>query len=101
MVSMDNCAHNGDNLRDAVLTVADGWVSHDLVEPAFAAWVRNPACVSFPCTMIDKDARRGDSPSHTSGKAVRGQVDSTCSSAPSSAIHYCISSSGVACDGGA
>lgn len=54
LVSMDNCAHNGDNLRAAVLTVVDGWAETGHVSPELAAWAHDASQVSFPCTMIDK-----------------------------------------------
>ncbi|OUQ80360.1 mannitol dehydrogenase family protein [Flavonifractor sp. An10] len=54
MVSMDNCAQNGKKLRDGVLAVARGWQERELVPAAFLDWLENPACVSFPWSMIDK-----------------------------------------------
>ncbi len=49
MVSMDNCSHNGDKLRAAVMTFADAWK-----DEGFIAWLKNPSAVSFPWSMIDK-----------------------------------------------
>ena len=46
MVSMDNCSHNGDKLAAAI--------------HAFASYVKNPAKVAFPWTMIDKITPRPD-----------------------------------------
>ena len=54
MVSMDNCARNGDRLRDAVLTFADAWAEKGLVSKGFPDWLRDTGKVSFPWTMIDK-----------------------------------------------
>ena len=54
MVSMDNCSHNGEKLRDSVLTVARAWAERDLVPKGFTDWVEDEKCVSFPWTMIDK-----------------------------------------------
>ncbi|MBR3765437.1 MAG: mannitol dehydrogenase family protein [Clostridia bacterium] len=54
MVSMDNCSHNGEKLRQAVLTIIDGWVEQGYCPAAFAAYVADEATVSFPWTMIDK-----------------------------------------------
>ncbi|WP_279386977.1 mannitol dehydrogenase family protein [Lucifera butyrica] len=53
-VSMDNCSHNGDKLYSAVAAIAAAWVQKGLVEEAFAAYINNPAKVSFPWSMIDK-----------------------------------------------
>ena len=54
MVSMDNCSHNGEKLREAVLTVADAWQEKGFVSDGFTAWLRNEEQVSFPWSMIDK-----------------------------------------------
>ena len=54
MVSMDNCAQNGKKLHDGVMTIAQGWQEQGLVPAAFLDWLENPACVSFPWSMIDK-----------------------------------------------
>ena len=55
MVSMDNCSHNGDRLRQAVQAFARAWG-----DPGFLAYVEDPAKVSFPWTMIDKITPRPD-----------------------------------------
>ena len=52
MVSMDNCSHNGDKLRDAVMAFAKGWAARGLVPQGFVEYLE--AKVSFPWTMIDK-----------------------------------------------
>ena len=54
LVSMDNCSHNGEKLRESVLTVVDQWQKRGYVEEAFASWVRNEDNAAFPWTMIDK-----------------------------------------------
>jgi fructuronate reductase len=54
LVSMDNCAHNGEKLEDAVLTFARKWAEEGLVENEFIDYLSNPEKVSFPWTMIDK-----------------------------------------------
>ena len=54
MVSMDNCSHNGEKLRQSVLTIVEGWVEKGHVPAAFAAYVADEAQVSFPWSMIDK-----------------------------------------------
>ncbi|MBP5385222.1 MAG: mannitol dehydrogenase family protein, partial [Lachnospiraceae bacterium] len=60
VVSMDNCSHNGEKLRSAVLTVASEWEKRNLVTPDFAAWLSDDKTVSFPWTMIDKITPRPD-----------------------------------------
>jgi fructuronate reductase len=52
LVSMDNCSHNGDKLRDAVRAVADGWQAAGLVPPEFLRYLAQS--VTYPLTMIDK-----------------------------------------------
>ncbi|RAK05457.1 fructuronate reductase [Halanaerobium saccharolyticum] len=52
--SMDNCSHNGQKLKDAVLTVAEKWVKNDLVEEDFLAYLNDDSKVGFPWSMIDK-----------------------------------------------
>lgn len=54
MVSMDNCSHNGEKLRDSVLTVADQWMNKGFVNKEFVAWISDESKVSFPWSMIDK-----------------------------------------------
>ena len=61
MVSMDNCSHNGDKLKAAALTFADAWCDKGLADKGFADYVRDPAQVSFPWSMIDKITPRPDS----------------------------------------
>lgn len=54
MVSMDNCSHNGEKLRSAVLTVARRWAERSFVDTGFPVWVADEEKVSFPWSMIDK-----------------------------------------------
>ena len=54
VVSMDNCSHNGEKLRESVVTVAEKWLENGLVDAGFVAWVKDEAKVSFPWSMIDK-----------------------------------------------
>ena len=54
LVSMDNCSHNGDQLRAAVLAVAEGWLANGFVDAGFPGYLKDPAKVSYPWTMIDK-----------------------------------------------
>ena len=54
MVSMDNCARNGEKLRAGVLSMARDWAERGLVESAFLDWLEDEGRVSFPWSMIDK-----------------------------------------------
>lgn len=54
VVSMDNCSHNGEKLRNSVLTVAREWNRAGFVENEFVEYVTDEKTVSFPWTMIDK-----------------------------------------------
>ena len=49
MVSTDNCSHNGDKLKAAMLAFADAWG-----DEGFKAYLEDGSKVSFPWTMIDK-----------------------------------------------
>ena len=60
MVSMDNCSHNGDKLKSAVMAYAEVWTKNGLVDEGFEAYLNNPEKVSFPWTMIDKITPRPD-----------------------------------------
>lgn len=52
--SMDNCSHNGDKLKDAVVEIAKAWNEKGFVEDGFAAYVQDESKVTFPLSMIDK-----------------------------------------------
>ena len=54
LVSMDNCSHNGDLLRNSVLTMAAEWHARGFLPDGFMTWLRDETKVSFPWTMIDK-----------------------------------------------
>ena len=54
LVSMDNCSHNGEKLRGAVLEIAGAWVKAGFADEGFLEWLGDEAQVSFPWTMIDK-----------------------------------------------
>ncbi len=60
LVSMDNCSHNGDKLREGALFIAEGWRARGHVDAGFVAWLSNRKNVSFPLTMIDKITPRPD-----------------------------------------
>ena len=54
MVSMDNCSHNGEKLKNAVVGLAKAWCGKGIVEEGFIPWLEDEDCVSFPWSMIDK-----------------------------------------------
>ena len=53
-VSMDNCSHNGDKLKYAVVTIAREWAKNGLVEEGFIAYLEDESRITFPLSMIDK-----------------------------------------------
>ena len=54
VVSMDNCSHNGEKLKNSVMTMIEEWHKNGFVEKEFLAYVTDETQVSFPWTMIDK-----------------------------------------------
>ena len=60
MVSMDNCSHNGDKLKAAILAFAKEWTENGKAEKGFWSYVTDPAKVTFPWSMIDKITPRPD-----------------------------------------
>lgn len=54
VVSMDNCSHNGEKLKNSVVTVAEEWLKKGHVSADFVAWIKDENQVSFPWSMIDK-----------------------------------------------
>lgn len=60
MVSMDNCSHNGDKLRDAVGAFAKAWTENGTADKGFVEYVNSGEKVSFPWSMIDKITPRPD-----------------------------------------
>ena len=58
--SMDNCSHNGDKLKDGVLSYAYKWVKEGICPPDFVDWLCDSPKVSFPLSMIDKITPRPD-----------------------------------------
>ncbi len=60
MVSMDNCAHNGDKLKSVMLAFASAWEGDGQVLPGFVKYLEDGEYVSFPSTMIDKITPRPD-----------------------------------------
>ncbi|MBR4710842.1 MAG: mannitol dehydrogenase family protein [Clostridia bacterium] len=74
VVSMDNCSHNGEKLRTAVLAVAQRWSRDGLVPACFVRWLTDEKSVSFPWTMIDKITPR-PAPSVEAGLTADGVED--------------------------
>ncbi len=60
MVSMDNCSHNGDKLKDAILCFAKGWQESGADDGGFCKYCTDESKVSFPWSMIDKITPRPD-----------------------------------------
>ena len=60
LVSMDNCSHNGDKLKNSVLEIVSGWYKEGYVDDDFINYVSNEEVVSFPWSMIDKITPRPD-----------------------------------------
>ncbi len=58
--SMDNCSHNGDKVKAAVLAYAEAWRKAGLVNEGFLAYLNDASKVSFPWSMIDKITPRPD-----------------------------------------
>jgi fructuronate reductase len=54
LLSTDNFSHNGDRLKEAVLTAAREWRERGQVEQDFVDWLSDETKVSFPLSMIDK-----------------------------------------------
>ncbi len=59
-VSMDNCSHNGEKLRDALLLIATSYVENGFLEKDFLDYISDEKQVSFPWSMIDKITPRPD-----------------------------------------
>ena len=69
LVSMDNCSHNGEKLREAVLCICGEWRNRGFVDDGFLGYVSDEDIVSFPWTMIDKITPR---PSEDVAAALTG-----------------------------
>jgi fructuronate reductase len=54
LLSTDNFSHNGDRLREAILTIAGEWKDRGRVDQGFIDYIRDESKVSFPLSMIDK-----------------------------------------------
>ena len=60
MVSMDNCSHNGDKLKEACLLMAKDFLAQGLCDRGFIDYLEDGEKVSFPLSMIDKITPRPD-----------------------------------------
>ena len=60
LVSMDNCSHNGDKLKSAVINIAEVWCKTGFVSEEFINYINDKSKVSFPWSMIDKITPRPD-----------------------------------------
>ena len=60
MVSMDNCSHNGDKLKEAILCFAKGWQDSGADDGGFYRYCTDTSKVTFPWSMIDKITPRPD-----------------------------------------
>lgn len=60
LVSMDNCSHNGDRLRDAAFRFAREWAGRGLADAGFPDYLADREKISFPWSMIDKITPRPD-----------------------------------------
>lgn len=60
LVSMDNCSHNGDKLKNSVIKVAEEWRKRGFVSNDFISYINDKDKVSFPWSMIDKITPRPD-----------------------------------------
>ena len=58
--SMDNCSHNGDKVKSAVLQYAEKWAAEGLVPAEFVEWLKDETKITFPWSMIDKITPRPD-----------------------------------------
>lgn len=54
VVSMDNCSHNGEKLRAAILEIAEAWIAKGYASVAFREYLTDPKKIAFPWSMIDK-----------------------------------------------
>lgn len=54
LASMDNCSHNGDKLKAAVIDIAKAWQLKGFVEEGFVGYLESEEKISYPLSMIDK-----------------------------------------------
>lgn len=68
VLSLDNCSHNGDKIKEAVLDIAGHWVKNSFVEAEFLDYLTDDTKLAFPLSMIDKITPR---PSEEVGAKLR------------------------------
>ena len=54
LVSMDNCAGNGDRIKAAVHEIASQWIKNGFIEKEFMDYLSDDSMTAFPVSMIDK-----------------------------------------------
>lgn len=54
LLSLDNCSHNGDLLKNSVVTFAKKWIENGYIDDGFIDYIQDENKVSFPYSMIDK-----------------------------------------------
>lgn len=54
LLSLDNCSHNGEKLKNSVIEIANIWNKNGFVDDSFLNYLSNETKVSFPWSMIDK-----------------------------------------------
>ncbi len=59
-VSMDNCSHNGEKLRNAMVTIAEAFEKNGELSKEFVEYIKDEKRVAFPWSMIDKITPRPD-----------------------------------------
>lgn len=60
VVSMDNCSHNGEKLKESVLHFVRKWHENGMVPEGFVEYAEDESKVAFPWSMIDKITPRPD-----------------------------------------
>ncbi len=54
ILSLDNCSHNGDRIRESVIDITQRWLEKGYVNREFLSYVMDKKTISFPISMIDK-----------------------------------------------
>ncbi len=60
LVSMDNCSHNGEKLKAAMVTIAEKYAENGSLTEGYVNYIKDESKVSFPWSMIDKITPRPD-----------------------------------------
>lgn len=53
-LSLDNCSHNGDKIKEAMVTFAKEWADNGVADAGFVRYIEDGEKVTFPWSMIDK-----------------------------------------------